>query len=143
MSDLSQRIQRLTHELNALRVHLRWTNSQSPCPGDHRQLLDQVVNADLVPNLTDVVDQLTQFLWRYIDSAAAAGDGTDFSAQSKQIEEVTELLRQLRRSCTPKSAPEPSTFVARVNQVIDRHGESEDETLLLEQQRGLRIERSA
>lgn len=142
MSDLSQRIQRLTHELNALRVHLRWTNSQSPCPGDHRQLLDQVVSADLVSNLTDVVDQLTQFLWRYIDSAAAAAEGTDFSTQSKQIGEVTELLRLLRRSCMPKSAPEPSAFVARVNQVIDRHGESEDETLLLEQ-RGLRIERSA
>jgi hypothetical protein len=143
MSDVSQRIQRLTSELNALRVHLRWTNSQSACPGDHRQLLDQVVSANLVSNLTDVVDQLTQFLWRYIDSAAAAGEGTDFSLQSKQIEEVTDLLRLLRRSCMPKSAPEPSTFVARVNDIVDRHSERDDETLLLEQQRGLRLERSA
>ena len=143
MSDLSQRIQRLTQELNALRVHLRWTNSQSPCPGDNRQLLDQVVSADLISNLTDVVDQLTQFLWRYIDSAAVAGDGTDFSVQSKQIEEVTELLCLLRRSCMPKSAPEPSAFVARVNKIMDQHSEGDEETLLLEQQRGLRLERSA
>ena len=142
MSDLSQRIQRLTHELNALRVHLHWTNSQSPCPGDHRQLLDQVVSANLVSNLTDVVDQLTQFLWRYIDSAAAAGEGTDFSTQSRQIEEVTELLRLLRHSCMPKSAPEPSAFVARVSKIVDQHSEPDEETLLLEQ-RGLRLERSA
>lgn len=143
MSDLSLRIQRLTQELNALRVHLRWTNSQSSAPVEHTSILGDVLDANLVSNLTDVVDQLSQFLWRYIDQAAVSSEGTDFAIQGRQLEQVTEMLRMLRCSCVPSSSPHPVAFVSRVTEVVDQHLEIHRETAVRGPAKRLRLERSA
>lgn len=123
MRDFSQNIGRLTQELHELRLQLQWTNSQPSRTGEHSQFLNHLLDATLISDLTEVVNQLTQFLWRYIDSAAKPADGTDFALQGKRLERATEMLRRLRCS-SPKPAEDPAAFVARVTQIVDRLMES-------------------
>ena len=142
MRDFSQSIERLTQELRELRLQLQWTNSQPAPTSEHSQVLNHLLNATLVSDLTEMVSQLTQFLWRYIDSAAKPADGVDFSQQSQRLEQATDMLRRLRCS-TPKPAEDPAAFVARVTRIVDRLMEARNEPELPVDAQALTLERSA
>jgi hypothetical protein len=124
MREISQQMERLTQELRDLRLQLQRANSQTPGPGEHSRVASQVFGATLVSDLTDVVTQLTHFLWRYIDSATGSTTGADFALQSKRLEAATEMLRRLRCASSPMPAENPAAFVARVTRVVDRLLES-------------------
>lgn len=141
MRDFSQRIERLTQELRELRLQLQWTNSQAAGAAEHNRVFNHVLGASLVTDLTEVVDQLTQFLWRYIDSAAQPAPGADFTQQSKRLEQATEMLRRLRCASSSKPAEHPAAFVACVTRVVDRLLESGGEPRVHE--KTLRLEHSA
>ena len=142
MRDLSQSIGQLTQELRELRLQLQWTNSQPARSGNHSQVLNHLLDATLVSDLTDVVEQITQFLWRYIDSAAKPATGADLAQQSQRLEQATEMLRRLRCS-SPKPAEDPAAFVSRVTRIVDRLMASGGEPELGVDAQALRLERSA
>jgi hypothetical protein len=120
MKDLSKRISRLTHELRALRLQLQWDTFENSTPKDKDNLVDQVVSTGLVADLKTVVDEMNQFLWSYIDSAARnSGPDVDYALQSARLNEVTEMLRLLRQTSCPTSG-EQLEFVARVTIAVDR-----------------------
>jgi hypothetical protein len=120
MKDLSNRISRLTHELRALRLQLQWDTFENSTPKDKDQLVDQVVSTGLVADLKTVVDEMNQFLWSYIDSAARnSGPDVDFAMQSARLNEVTDMLRLLRQTSCPSSGAQLE-FVARVTIAVDR-----------------------
>lgn len=145
MRDISQRIERLTQELRELRLHLQRTNSHAAGAVEHHRVLNHVLSASLVPDLTEVVDQLTQFLWQYIDSAAKPAAGADLAQQSERLGQATEMLRRLRCASSPKPAEHPAAFVARVTRVVDRLLESggEPQPRPGANEKTLRLERSA
>jgi len=143
MRDISQRIERLTQELRELRLQLQWTNSPAAGAGEHNRVLNHVLSASLVPDLTEVVDQLTQFLWRFIDSAAKPAPGADFAQQGERLEQATEMLRRLRCASSPKPAEHPAAFVARMTSVVDRLLESGGAPEPGVNEKTLRLERSA
>ena len=120
MKDLSNRISRLTHELRALRLQLQWDAFQNSTPKDKDKIVDQVVSTGLVADLKTVVDEMNQFLWSYIDSAARnSGPDVDYALQSARLNEVTEMLRLLRQTSCPTSG-EQLEFLARVTIAVDR-----------------------
>ena len=97
MKDLTSRISRLTHELRALRLQLQWDSFQDTTPKDKDTFVDQVVSTGLVSDLKTVVDEMNQFLWSYIDSAARnSGPDVDYAMQSARLNEVTDMLRLLQ-----------------------------------------------
>lgn len=124
MREISQQMERLTQELQDLRRQLHLANSQTLGPGEHSRVVNQVFGATLVSDLTDVVTQLTHFLWRYIDSAATTTTEADLALQGKRLEKATEMLRRLRSASSPMPAENPAAFVARVTRVVDRLLES-------------------
>jgi exonuclease III len=127
MKDLSNRISRLTHELRALRLQLQWDTFENSTPKDKDQLVDQVVSTGLVADLKTVVDEMNQFLWSYIDSAARnSGPDVDYAMQSARLNEVTEMLRILRQTSCPSSGAQLE-FVARVTIAVDRQLQDTDE----------------
>ena len=133
MSDLSNRLNRMTQELRALRLQLQWNTFRRSSPSDQSHTLNQLLNAGMVEDLKELTEQLSHFFWSYIDSAAQnAGPEVDFAQQSKQVARVTELLRTLRESSCP--SPSQLGFVARVTLTVDRHLESQakDQSLQLE-----------
>ncbi len=131
MKDLTSRISRLTHELRALRLQLQWDSFQDTTPKDKDTFVDQVVSTGLVSDLKTVVDEMNQFLWSYIDSAARnSGPDVDYALQSARLNEVTDMLRLLRQSSCPTSGAQLE-FVARVTIAVDRQlQEPEQETTI-------------
>lgn len=133
MSDLSNRLNRLTQELRALRLQLQWSTFRRSTPNDQSQVLNQLLEAGMVDDLKNLTEQLNHFFWSYIDTAAENnGPEVDFAQQSKQVAQVTELLRSLRETTCP--SPGQLGFVARVTLTVDRHLEAQakDQTLQLE-----------
>jgi len=127
MRDLTSRISRLTHELRALRLQLQWDSFQDTTPKDKDTFVDQVVSTGLVSDLKTVVDEMNQFLWSYIDSAARnSGPDVDFALQSARLNEVTDMLRLLRQTSCPTSGAQLE-FVARVTIAVDRQLQEPEE----------------
>ena len=125
MRDLTDRLVRLTQELRALRLQLKWNTFQGSSPKSQDALLHQVVNADLVEQLRLATQQLTHFLWAYIDAAARnTGPDVDYAAQSRQLAEVTDLLQRLRQTSCP--AADQLGFVARITLALDRHLQAQE-----------------
>jgi hypothetical protein len=126
MKDLSQRLNRLTEELHALRVQLEWTTFQSFSPKQQDRFLNSLLTPGLVEDIKTVVDQLATFLWCYIELAAVDAEQlesprpeVDYALQSKRLVRVAELLRLLRQSHFPDT--EHMAFVARLTLAVDQH----------------------
>lgn len=120
MRDLSDQIDQLTAELRSLRLQLQWSTFRHSSDADQDSVLESLLNAGLVERLKAVMDQFSQFLWCYIESAATNTDpDVDFALQSKRLDQATEILRLLRRSSCPST--EPFEFVANVTRTVDRH----------------------
>ena len=124
MEDLSNRIARLTQELRALHLQLQWPDFQNASPGDQDHILNTLLNAGLGRDLKRAVDLLSQFLWCYIESAAARtnADQVDYAQQSVRLGEVTEMLRLLHHSACPLM--ESLAFVEHATMTVARHTET-------------------
>ncbi|MGZ4859927.1 MAG: hypothetical protein ACXV8M_10255 [Candidatus Angelobacter sp.] len=103
MEDLSDRIENITQELRVLHLQLHWPRFQDADSGDQDRILNNLLNAGLGHNLKKAVDLLSQFLWCYIESAAAHinAEGIDYARQSLRLGQVTEMLRLLHHSACP------------------------------------------
>jgi hypothetical protein len=102
MEDFTDQITRLSQELRAFQLQLQWKTIQSSCSGDQDLLLDNLLNAGVGPDLKRTVDLLSQFLWCYIEAAAAGGNAdVDYAQQSSRLGQITGILRQLHHSSCP------------------------------------------
>ena len=99
MEDLSQRFIRITQELRAFQFQLEQTAAPGSHPDEQSLVLDSLLHAGLIEELKGSIDQVGQFLWRYIESAAAStGTEVDYAGQSRRLQQATELLQHLRYS---------------------------------------------
>jgi hypothetical protein len=103
MEDFTDQITRLSQELRAFQLQFQWKTIQSSNSGDQDHLLDSLLNAGVGPDLKKTIDLLSQFLWCYIEAAAAAGDNAqvDYAQQSSRLGQITGILRQLHHSSCP------------------------------------------
>jgi hypothetical protein len=103
MEDLSDQIENITQELRALHQQLHWPRFQNADSGDQDRILNNLLNAGLGHDLKKAVDLLSQFLWCYIESAAARinEEGIDYAQESLRLSQVTEMLRLLHHSACP------------------------------------------
>jgi hypothetical protein len=148
MRDISRQVEHLAQELRELRLQLENTNSQPQTAGEYSRVLSHVLGPRLVPDLTELVNQLTHFLWQYIDSAASPPREVDFALQSQRLQQATEMLRRLHFASSPQHAEPPVAFVARMTETVDRLLESNPKPVVINKSpdHGLvtiRLERSA
>jgi len=103
MEDISNQITRLTQELKSLHSQMQWSSFSAVSPGEQDQILNTLLNAGLGNELKRAVDLLSQFLWCYIESAAARTDAdeVDYAQQSARLGQATEMLRLLHHSACP------------------------------------------
>jgi hypothetical protein len=123
MEDISDRTCRLTQELRALHLQLQWPNFQDTNPGDQELILNHLLTG-LGHDLKRTVDLLSQFLWCYIESAAARtnAEEVDYARQSVRLGQVTEMLRLLHHSACPLM--ESLAFVEHATMTVTRHAET-------------------
>ena len=124
MEDISDRISRLTQELRALHLQLQWPNFQDANSGDQDRIFSHLLNSGLGLDLKGAVDLLSQFLWCYIESAAARTntEEVDYAQQSVRLSQVTEMLRLLHHSSCPLM--ESLAFVEHATMTVARQADS-------------------
>jgi hypothetical protein len=124
MEDISDRIAHLTQELKALHAQLQWPKFQNATPDDQDQILNQVLNAGLGHDLKKAVDLLSQFLWCYIESAAARtnAEEVDYVQQSVRLAQTTAMLRMLHQSACPLM--DSLAFVEHATMTVTRQAEA-------------------
>ena len=123
MEDISDRIQTITQELKFLQQELHWPKFQDADPCDQDRILNHLLNAGLGHDLKRAVDLLSQFLWCYIESAAARtnAEGVDYAQQSARLGQVTEMLRLLHHSACPLR--ESLAFIEHATMTVTRSAE--------------------
>ena len=123
MEDISDQIESITQELKALDLQLLWPKFQDADPCDQDRILNHLLNAGLGHDLKRAVDLLSQFLWCYIESAAARtnAEGVDYAQQSQRLGQVTEMLRLLHHSACPLR--ESLTFIEHATMTVTRNAE--------------------
>ncbi|MGC2695263.1 MAG: hypothetical protein WA738_05675 [Candidatus Angelobacter sp.] len=120
MEDLLNLIARLSQELKAVQPQLQWSIFQTSNPGDQDRVMDQLLSAGLGQDLKRVVDLVSQFLWCYIESAAAdANADVDYAHQSQRLGQITEILRLLHHSSCPLK--DSLGFVEHATMTVNRH----------------------
>src|SRR5215467_15400557 len=104
MEDISDRVARLSQELRAFQLELQTKSLRRSSPGDQDSVMDNLLNAGLGQDLKRTVDLLSQFLWCYIEAAAASPNADadiDYARQSSRLGQITGILRQLHHSSCP------------------------------------------
>jgi hypothetical protein len=120
MDDISLRVTRVTTEVQALLVRLRWDDFENSSPREQGVTLNTLLNSTLVEDLRMTVDQLSHFLWFYIEFAATdPAPDADYKLQHERLRRITEMLRLLHRSSCPSE--DPLAFVERVMVSVDQH----------------------
>ena len=124
MEAISERIAYLTRELKELHTQLQWPNFQNANPQEQDLILNELLNDGLGHDLKKAVDLLSQFLWFYIESAAARtnGEQVDYVQQSARLGQATELLRLLHHSPCPLM--NSLAFVEHATLTVNRQMES-------------------
>jgi hypothetical protein len=141
MKDTVERVIRISEQLRALSVQLQWKTFESSSPGDQTRILNGLLNRGLIEDLRNTIDQLSDFLWRYIEAAAADSDPqADYEMQNERLRRITELLRLLHRSAYP--AQDPSAFMERVTASVDQHLALSDSQQLARAARGRAVDRT-
>ncbi len=70
---------RITKELRALSTQFHWSAFENSSLSEQTQILDGLLKGSLVEDLRETVDYLSQFLWHYIEFAAALpGQDADY-----------------------------------------------------------------
>jgi len=141
MKDTVERVIRISEQLKALSVQLQWKTFETSSPGDQTRILNGLLNRGLIEDLRNTIDQLSDFLWRYIESAAAESDPqADYEMQNERLRRITELLRLLHRSAYPTQ--DPSAFMERVTASVDQHLALSDSQQLARAARGRALDRT-
>jgi hypothetical protein len=123
MKDTSERVVKVTTELQTLLKGLQWSAFQNSSQHEQKQILNEVLNGGLVEDLRKAIDQLSDFLWRYIECAASgSGPDADLALENLRLMRMTELLRLLHRSSCPSH--DPRAFVERVTASVEQHLET-------------------
>jgi hypothetical protein len=124
MDDISLRVAKVSTEVQALLVRLRWNDFEDSSPMEQGLTLNTLLNSTLVEDLRMTVDQLSHFLWFYIDFAAAdPAPDADYALQHQRLRRITEMLRLLHRSSCPSE--DPLAFIERVTASVDQHLEKQ------------------
>lgn len=127
MRDISKRVAKVTEELRTLSEQMQWKAFQTSSRGDQDQILKGLLKNRLVEDLRTAVDQLSHFLWCYIDSVAASAAAEDSPVRAEELTQITSMLRLLHQSACPSE--NPVAFVERMTAAVDQHLEAHTKSL--------------
>jgi|SRR5579859_5751907 len=122
MEDVSTRIKRITDDLRAIELELRHVTFANPTP-EQMRVVDELLGASLLADFKTAVDHMRQYLWAYIEAAAANGRDLTTAIQGLRLQRVTEMLRVLREDMDDPSlaaVPGSRSFFEEINAIADK-----------------------
>jgi hypothetical protein len=130
LSDVTERVRRLTGEIRVLQEQLDRAARQGS--GERSKMVDELVDGDLMNDLKNVVDNMRHFLWSYIEATTQNPDDLKSAMQGYRMQRVTEMLRILRESDVPEltKTKYAHSFFEEINNIahatVDRYNADDD-----------------
>jgi hypothetical protein len=116
MTDIRNRVRRLTRELNAMLKEMATVREEHAC-----ELVDEVLTEETMKQFKSSVDAMRRLLWLYIDAAARNDSPTHHLRQAAGLNRATEALRSLHHGDTPLPAQSlPGSFIEKVEAIVDQ-----------------------
>ena len=122
MEDVTVRIRRITDDLRAIELELRHATFTNATP-EQMRVVDELLGASLLADFKTAVDHMRQYLWAYIEAAAANGRDLTTAIQGLRLQRVTEMLRVLREDMDDPSlaaVPGSRSFFEEINAIADK-----------------------
>ena len=114
MTDIRNRVRKLTRELNGLLKEMATIKEEHAC-----ELVDEVLTEETVKQFKSSVDAMRRLLWLYIDAAARTGPHTQ---QAAGLKRATEALRSLHHGEVPFPAKSFSgSFIEKVEAIVEQN----------------------
>ena len=100
-------------------------------PTAQRQaVVDELVEADLLDDLKNAVDNVRHFLWSYIEATTADPADLRSAMQGYRMQRVTEMLRMLKEEPQLTQSQQAHSFFEEINNIahatVDRYKEDDD-----------------
>lgn len=114
MTDIRNRMRRVTRELNGLLQELSTVREEHAC-----ELVEEVLTEETIKQFKGSVDAMRRLLWLYIEAAARSKPRN--SRQASGLKRATEVLRSLGQgesTCSSKSVS--GSFIEKVEAIVER-----------------------
>lgn len=116
MTDIRNRVRKLTRELNGLLKEMATVREEHAC-----ELVDEVLTEETVKQFKSSVDAMRRLLWLYIDAAARTGSHSH-AQQAAGLKRATEALRGLHHGEVPFPAKSFSgSFIEKVEAIVEQN----------------------
>jgi hypothetical protein len=116
MTDIRNRIRKLTRELNGLLKEMATVREEHAC-----ELVDEVLTEETVKQFKSSVDAMRRLLWLYIDAAARTGRHSHHAQHAAGLKRATEALRSLHHGDMPFPAKSFSgSFIEKVEAIVEQ-----------------------
>ncbi|HLJ86521.1 MAG TPA: hypothetical protein VKZ53_06840 [Candidatus Angelobacter sp.] len=118
-SNLKQRLLAITNELESLHEEFYWMVLPEHAGSAPPQLVNELSVAQIA-NLKLALDNMRDFLWKYMDAAVRADSSkaqevTDID----QLRRSTQFLRLLREGLTTQTPGQPVSFIERISAEVE------------------------
>jgi hypothetical protein len=114
LSELSSRIQRLTHEINELMRDLSANDDAKA-----RELAQEVLGTETAKEFKDSVDAMRHLIWLFIEaSACLVNDATPSEIESQRLQRAANLLKSLHGDSIPAHLESGDSFMERVQRIV-------------------------
>jgi hypothetical protein len=116
MTDMRNRMRRVTRELNGLLKELSTVREQHAC-----ELVEEVLTEETITQFKGSVDAMRRLLWLYIE-AAAGNPNRGHARQAAGLKRAAEGLRTLNQSEPPLSGKAAGgSFIEKVEAIVERN----------------------
>ena len=117
MTDIRNRVRKLTRELNGLLKEMATVKEEHAC-----ELVDEVLTEETVKQFKSSVDAMRRLLWLYIDAAARKGSHPHHAQQAANLKRATDALRSLHHGDIPFPAKSfPGSFIEKVEAIVEQN----------------------
>lgn len=115
MTDIRNRVRKLTRELNGLLKEMATVREEHAC-----ELVDEVLTEETVKQFKSSVDAMRRLLWLYIDAARTGPHS--HTQQAAGVKRATEALRSLHHGDIPFPAKSFSgSFIEKVEAIVEQN----------------------
>ncbi len=129
MPDFTDRIRRVTADLQAIRLELETAALPGADPGFRQRIAGELLEPATIDPFKAVVDEMRLMLWSYIEAGSKdSPQGLEAKVQSVRMQRVTNMLKTIQPEVgSPSTAalPGAATFFELIHDIahntIDRH----------------------
>lgn len=130
MSELTERIRRVTQDLQVIQETLSDAAASGTPPEARERIMEELLDMSMITELKAAVDHMRHLLWSYIEASSNKNPHmVTRTLQAVRMQRVTEMLKILQpgvEEARESKLPEAKGFFDAIQQIaasaIDKHG---------------------